>query len=62
MSDLRQQKGNHTWDLIIDYYCCPKCAYIFENREQFENRLGILQKELHCPRCHYSFTVNKFNR
>lgn len=59
MDDLRQQHGNHTWDLVIHYYCCPKCQYILENREKFEHRLGTLQKDLICPRCKDKFTITK---
>lgn len=59
MTDLRQSHGNHTWDIIIEYGCCPKCQYIVENREKFEYRLGVLQKEFVCPRCQYHFTITK---
>jgi uncharacterized C2H2 Zn-finger protein len=59
MDDPRQQHGNHTWDIIIDYFRCPKCGYIIESREKYEYRLGLYQKELICNRCDQHFTVTK---
>lgn len=62
MDDLRQQHGTHTWDLVIDYYHCPNCGYILEDRQKFEYRLGLYQKDLNCPRCHRMFTVTRRRR
>lgn len=59
MNDPRQLHGNHTWDIIVDYYRCPKCGFIIENREKFENRLGKIQKDFTCPRCEHHFLVTK---
>lgn len=59
MNDPRQRHGNHTWDLNLHYYSCPKCHYIMENREKFETRFNQLQKDLVCPRCQYGFRVMK---
>lgn len=59
MDDLRQQHGNHTWDIVVEYVKCPYCHLILENREKYENRLGIYQKDLLCERCHHSFTIEK---
>lgn len=59
MSDPRQQHGNHTWDLILHYYRCPKCGYVIENRDKYERRMALLQKEVACPRCEHVFTVTK---
>jgi len=59
MSELKQLQGNHTWALVLDYSCCPKCEYIFENQEPFQDRFGKLQKHPDCPRCHFTFTIPK---
>ena len=59
MDDPRQKHGNHTWDIVIHYYACPKCGYIIENRDKYEQRLGVLQKELTCARCQKHFTSIK---
>jgi|EndMetStandDraft_5_1072996.scaffolds.fasta_scaffold109861_2 uncharacterized C2H2 Zn-finger protein len=53
------QKGTHTWDLIVQYHRCPKCGYIFESREDYQNRLGLYQKDLQCPRCNNIYTITK---
>lgn len=55
-------KGTHTWDLVLHYHRCPKCNYIFDNRVDFEYRLGKYQKDLECPRCHALYTVTKVSR
>jgi len=62
MDDLRQQHGDHTWDILIHYYCCPNCEYIFEERGKFVQRSQLLQKDLTCPRCQQAFTVTKKTR
>lgn len=59
MDDPRQRHGNHTWDIILNYYRCPHCGYILENREKFEVRFHRLEKDLACPRCRHPFTVTK---
>ncbi len=62
MEDPRQQHGNHTWDLVINYHRCPQCGYIIENRDKYEKQLDRLQKSLACPHCHQTFTVIKKTR
>lgn len=59
MSDSKQWHGNHTWDLILHYYRCPRCGYIIENQGKYEPRFSTLVKELACPRCQAAFTVTK---
>lgn len=53
------QKGTHTWDMILDYHCCPECSYIFESRQPLEDIFGKLQKKEVCPRCSKHFLVAK---
>jgi len=53
------QKGEHTWDLVLHYHCCPQCGKILESRDDYQYRLGCYQKELQCERCHLEFTVTK---
>ena len=53
------QKGEHTWDLILQYHRCPKCGYIIESRQDYEYHLGKYQKDLECSRCHNRFTLTK---
>jgi uncharacterized paraquat-inducible protein A len=62
MDDPRQRHGNHTWDIVIEYFRCPSCGCIIENREKYENRLGKHQKEVSCRRCNQSFTATKQTR
>lgn len=59
MTKYPNPKGNHTWDLSLDYCCCPDCGYIFENREQYIYRMGQYVKELECPRCSHEFVLKK---
>ncbi len=59
MDDPRQRHGNHTWDLILHYYRCPKCGFIIENRDKFEPRFSQIEKNLTCPRCQQAFTLTK---
>jgi rubredoxin len=55
-----QQKGEHTWNIVFEYHCCPKCGYIIESRENFQYRLdGMYQKDLKCPRCKNQFNLTK---
>lgn len=53
------QRGPHTWDMIIEYYACPHCGYIHENRERFEDRFGKLVKDFVCERCGKHYQVEK---
>lgn len=54
------QRGEHTWDRILQYHRCSNCGYILESRENYQYRLGgIYQKELECPRCGQKFTLTK---
>lgn len=53
------QKGEHTWDLVLDYHRCLNCGYIFESRQKYEYRFRKYQKDLECPRCKHLFTVTK---
>ena len=59
MDDPRQQHGNHTWDIIVNYYRCPQCGYILENREKFLKINHHLVKDLVCSRCQQGFTITK---
>lgn len=59
MNDPRQQHGDHTWDIIIEYFKCPQCGLILESRDKYQYRLGVYQKDLICDRCKHSFTVTK---
>lgn len=59
MDDPRQQHGNHTWDLVLHYYRCPKCGYILENRDKFEPYFNRLQKQVTCSRCQHLFIVTQ---
>jgi DNA-directed RNA polymerase subunit RPC12/RpoP len=43
------QKGNHTWDLYVGYYRCPKCGCIIEDRQMLK------EKEITCGRCNHHF-------
>lgn len=62
MNHPNQRHGNHTWDIILHYYSCPKCSYIMENRDKFERRFHRLEKEVVCPRCQQIFTLRKKTR
>lgn len=53
------QKGNHTWDLIIQYHCCPACGYITESRDDYTYRLGDYYKDVVCGRCGKHFELRK---
>lgn len=54
------QKSEHTWDKFLNYYCCPQCRYIIENREDYKYRSGgKYKKKLNCPRCGHSFCLTK---
>lgn len=53
------QKGEHTWDVIVHYHCCPRCGFVMENREDYEYRFGKYEKDLECERCHHQFTESK---
>ena len=51
------QKGEHTWDLVIDYLRCPKCGFINEDRQEYHYLLGAWIKEIICNRCEYTFRI-----
>lgn len=59
MDHPKQRHGNHTWDLVLHYYRCARCGTIMENREKFEPRFHRFQKEIVCPVCQQTFTVEK---
>jgi DNA-directed RNA polymerase subunit RPC12/RpoP len=50
------QKGLHTWDMNLQYYRCPKCGYIIEDRQGGHN------KEIICGRCSHHFSENKTHK
>lgn len=56
------QKGTHTWELYLYYHRCPKCGYIIESRQNFDDRFGKRVKELLCSRCQARFSVIKTER
>lgn len=49
----------HTWDLYLSYQACAKCGRIFESRKDFEYVRNNYIKNLICPYCQESFTVEK---
>lgn len=51
------QRGEHTWDLVLQYHRCPKCGFIIESREGFHYRLGKWVKDLVCDRCGNTYEV-----
>lgn len=51
------QKGEHTWDLVVDYRRCPECGFINEDRQIFRNEMGSWIKEVVCSRCEHPFTI-----
>jgi len=53
------QKGEHTWDLIIQYHRCPYCEKIVESRDDYHYQLGSWIKEVTCDRCGRTFTLKK---
>lgn len=59
MDDPRQRHGNHTWDIVIEYLQCPQCGHIIEDRQKYEHRAGLYQKEVTCDRCKEKFTMTK---
>lgn len=59
MHDLRQRRGSHTWDIVIEYLRCPACDYVIENREKYEFKSHHFEKKVSCPRCGKTFTVTK---
>lgn len=56
---IMTQKGEHTWDLFIEYHRCPECGNIIESREGYTYRLGARYKDVVCSRCNHQFTVKK---
>jgi len=56
-------RGKHTWELTYHYHRCPDCGYVFENRDDYDYRVGIgYCKDLECPRCHQHFSLKKAGR
>lgn len=53
------QKGNHTWDIILDYHLCPNCKRIVENRQDYMLSSGQYVKEIKCPYCDHQFSCFK---
>jgi len=56
------QKGAHTWDIVIEYQCCPKCKFIIENRQKYTYQMGKYQKEVRCNRCRHCFIATKVRK
>ncbi len=56
------QKGKHTWDINITYHRCPKCGFVFEDREAYQYVLGKYVKNLECPRCGNRYTMENKRR
>lgn len=54
-----EPSGTHTWNIYIHYHACPKCGYIIESRQDYEERLKTYEKDLKCPRCQHEFTLIK---
>ncbi len=59
MDDPRQSRGDHTWDIVIDYRSCPDCGYIMEDRQKYQRHDDNLEKQIVCGRCNKTFTVTK---
>lgn len=53
------QRGDHTWDVHVEYHRCPKCKKILESRKPFVYRLGKYVKEIECEACGHRFTEVK---
>ena len=60
MRDLT--KAIHTYPLHIEYHRCPKCGWIIESRQQYEQRFEFLEKDLECDRCENKFTEKKLHQ
>lgn len=56
---LVSSKGNHTWDIVIEYHRCPECGFINESRDKYHYQLGEYLKDVACVRCGFRFTVKK---
>lgn len=54
-----RQRGNHTWEIVIEYHRCPKCQAIIESRIGYSYQLGKYQKEVDCLRCGHHFVAVK---
>ena len=53
------ERATHTWDISLAYHGCPECGYIIESRKAFKRSLKSLKKQISCPRCHHTFTLEK---
>ncbi len=53
------QKGEHTWDLILQYHRCPKCGQIIESREDYRYQMGKWIKDVKCDRCGHQERLEK---
>lgn len=53
------QKGEHTWELHLEYRACAACGLIFEDRIGYSYVLGHYEKEVTCPYCHKNSIVVK---
>lgn len=62
MNDSRQGQRIHTWDILINYYKCPFCLTILENREHFQEKKDFYYKDFLCTECGKQFTVTKEKR
>ena len=62
MNHPKQRHGNHTWDMVLYYYRCDKCDYVFESRDKFEHRFKVEVKELNCPRCHARREITRIKK
>ena len=53
------QKGEHTWDLHVDYQRCPDCGNINESRVEFQQHKELWSNEIMCTRGGHTFIVSK---
>ena len=54
-----RSKGTHTCEIHLRYHYCPNCGKIIESRTDYDNRLGVHEKDLECPRCGETWTETK---
>lgn len=53
------RKRTHTWEMFLEYLQCPSCGFIIENRDPYQDRFGVLEKEIQCERCQKTFKHTK---